>query len=256
VKMKSVALFFAVCVACAVVFGDDAPEDLFPCSFRMTTRVTVSNTDGELLATSINEIIRDNGDFWAWKSDFEGNEFVRSIIPDHQWSLIWRSDLGKSFRHDIPTQKCYVSTDVPTPYKWIESKTYGIVWFDERVEYEGKEAILYTAVGVGSYNNIDFESTASFYVLAEDRTLVHINGTLSASHKQIEVVFRTDSLYFEHNKPIDPKTFVIQPPCPEYSAPSDPSDNFKKKCYNSSGASQFVSIFALLLAVLAALMSF
>jgi len=255
--MKAIALVFAVCVACAVVFGEDAPADLFPCSFRMTTRVTISTRDGAVLATSINEIIRDNGEFWAWKSDFEGNDFVRTIIPDHQWSLIWRPDVGKSFRHDISAQKCYVSSSLPTPYKWIESKTYGIVWFDELVEYEGKEAILYTAVAVGTYNNkIDFEGTASFYVLAEDKTLVHVNGTLTASHNTIDVVFETNSLYFEHNKAIDPKTFVVQPPCPVHPAPAEPSEDFQKKCYRSSAASQFVSVVALLLAILAALVSF
>jgi len=144
--MKATLISLVVFALCALVFSDDAPDPLFPCSFRMTCHVSVTSKDGEELASSINELIRDNGDYWVWKSMFKGNEFISAIVPDHEWSLIWRPDLSTSFRHDINTQKCYQDPTQLTPYKWVESKTYGIVWFDEPVIYDGKEATCFTGV--------------------------------------------------------------------------------------------------------------
>lgn len=257
--MKCFAVLCAVCALCAIAFADDAPDVLLPCAFRMTAHAVVKSVDGEELATSINEIIHDNGDNWVWKSEFSGNEFIQAFLPDHEWAIIWREDLGKSFRHDLKTQKCVVATDIPTPYKWIESKTYGIVWFDEPVMYDDKEATLFTAVAAGSRAGVDFEAVAAFYVRNSDRSIVHFNGTVTAAHKEFDIIIESTSLSFEHNKAIDPKFFVVSAPCEAHEAPKDPSDDFKKKCYKQSGSSASIasmSWLALIVAILAALLNF
>jgi len=255
--MKFAALVLAVSALCVIALADDAPEVLLPCAFRCTARVSVYSADNELLGTAIDEIIRDNGDFWSWKSQFTGNEFVQYFLPDHEWSMVWRPDLGKSFRHDIMKQKCEVRTDIPPPYKWAENKTYGIVWFDELLEYEGKEATLFTAVAAGNRAKIDFEAVANFYVINEDRTIVHMNGTITGAHREIDLRFEATSLSFEHNKAVDPKIFVVSAPCPLNPAPAEPSDTFKNKCYKENGASMMtVSWLALLMVIIAAFLKF
>jgi len=256
--MKCLALIFVACALCALTFADDTPAALNACSFRLTAHIEVTSVDGDVLAKSLNEIIRDNGDHWVWKSDFEGNEFISSIVPDHEWAIIWRPETGKSYRHDIMAQKCYESTDLPTPFKWIESKTYGIVWFDEPVWYYGEEATLYTAVSSGAYGKYKFETTAAFYVTNKDQSLVHMNGTVTANNKEIEVYFSSTALSFEHNKEINPNVFAVQAPCTTVDPPSEPSDEFKKKCYHASSEASFtvVSWLALLMALVASLLYF
>jgi len=255
--MKYTAIVVALCALCALVLADDAPEVLFPCSFRLTTRVVVTSVDGEELATSMNETIRDNGDYWVWKSQFSGNQFISTIVPDHEWSIVWRPDKGMSYRHDINAHTCYNSTNLPTPYNWIQSKTFGIVWFDELVNYNGEPATVYTAVSAGTYGRYDFEATASLYVINKNKTIVFMNGTVTAQHREIDVIFRSTSLSFEHNKAIDPKFFAVSAPCPIINPPSEPGDTFKKKCYNTSSAAvTTISWFALVMALLVALMNF
>jgi len=255
--MKAIFALFAVCALCAVTMADDVPAVLQACSFRVTAELKVVTVDGEELASSINEIIHDNGDYWVWKSSLTGNDFMKTIVPDHEWAITWRQDMGRSFRHDIMAQKCYNSSDTPTPFKWIESKTYGILWFDEPVWYDDKEATLYTAVAAGMYGKIEYETETSFYVTNDDGNLVHVNGTLTAESKGLEVYYTTTRLSFEHNKPIDPATFAVSAPCPLIDAPEGPDDTFKEQCYHESGASfATMSWLALLVAVVAALLNF
>jgi hypothetical protein len=224
----------------------------------MTAHAVVKSVDGTQLAETMNQIEHDNGDNWAWKSEFTGSEFIKSFFPDHSWSIIWRDDLKKSFRHDFHTQKCTVATDIPTPYEWIQSKTYGIIWFDEPIEWEGQEATLFTAAAAGSRAGIDFEAVAGFYVLNKDQTIVHFNGTVTAAHKEIDVIIEATSVSFEHNKRVDPKNFVVSSPCEAHAAPPDPTPEFMETCYHTkSGASiAGMSWLALLVAVLAALLNF
>jgi len=256
-EMKNVIVVLALCALFALIMADDPPECLFPCSFRMTSHMSITTKDGEELATSINELARDNGDYWVWKSKFSGDEFIRSIVPDHEWSIIWRPDNGTSFRHDINLRTCFASHDLPTPYKWVESKTYGIVWFDEPAQYDGQDATLYSAVTLGNYSGYEFEAEAHFYVLNEDGTLVHVNGTVSANHGEIDLDFRTISISFEHNKPVDPRSFVVSAPCELHGVPESPSATFKEKCYHTSGSSVVsVSWLLLVVAILVTLLSF
>jgi len=255
--MKFTAVFVAVAALCAIAFADEVPAALMPCSFRLTAHISIYDADGTEIASTVNEIMRDNGEYWAWKSEGHGDEFVQAVLPDHEWSIIWRQDLGLSFRHDIKTQSCTESSDTPTPFKWIENKTYGLMWFDELVDYEGKEATLYTAVAAGSRSGYDFEAVANFFVINADNTLVFINGTATALHQGIEVSFKSTRLYFEHNDPIDPRMFAIQAPCNLHGSPQGPSDAFKEACYHTSAAvSTAASWLALLVALFAMLLNF
>jgi len=156
--MKSLA-FVALFALCAICFAEDAPDLLYPCSFHSNFKLNIRNMDGEILATSMNEMLRDNGDFWVWKSSFTGDEFMKSIVPDHAWSITWRPDIGRVFRHDMMDNRCYNMSfkEQPLPYDWIQSKTYGIVWYDEMVEFNGKECYLFTAMIVGKYSTYDYE---------------------------------------------------------------------------------------------------
>jgi len=256
--MKSLAVI-ALFALCAIAFADDAPEVLFPCAFSWTMSVSIRNTEGEELATTMNEISHDNGDYWIWKSEFTGNDFVHSFVDDHQWSIIWRPDTGYAYRHDLMARKCYKSTfaNQPTPYNWIQSKTYGIMWFDELIDWNGKAATLYTAVGVGNYASMDFETEANFYVLNNEKQLVHFNGTLTAHQRDIKLVFESKSLSFTHNSMIPPKTFAVNAPCEQVASPAEPSEDFKTKCYQKSGASSLaISSLAVLIAIIAAFLSF
>jgi len=242
-----------------VLHRDDAPEAIYPCSFRLTANMEVRNEDGDVLATSMNEMMRDNGDYWVWKSQFSGDEFIKSIVPDHEWSIIWRPDTGYAYRHDIVAQKCYKSTfeKQPTPYNWIQSKTYGIMWFDELIEYEGQEATLYSSFGVGSYGSMDYEIESNFYVINKNQQLVHINGTVSAAKQGIKLFFESKSLSFEHNTEVPLKSFAVSAPCDLVASPAEPSAEFQLKCYGKNAASFLsVSWLALVVAILACLLNF
>jgi len=259
-KAAVLAVVFALC---AVAFAEEAPEVLFPCSFRFTFNAEVRNKDGEVLATTRDEIARDNGDYWFWKSTLEATDpFLSSVVPDHQWSIIWRPDAGDkgmSYRHDFMTQKCYAATfeKQPTPYNWIQSKTYGLMWFDERVMYNDMDCTLYTAVGIGNYGGFDYESEVNFYVNNKDATVVHFNGTVMAAKKQIDVVLVATDLEFVHNEPIPVKDFAVQPPCPIVNPPSAADKDFQAKCYeNGSTSMQTMSWLVLLVAILVYLMDF
>jgi len=253
--MKTATLIFSVCVLCALTFA--ATPDVFnACSFRLTAHMVVKSPDGDELGSAINEIIHDNG-YWTWNSQFEGSEFTKNILPDHEWSIIWRRDNGYSYRHDLNTHRCINSTEVPTPWNWIESKTYGVVWFDEPVWYNDQRATLYTAAAAGSYSQYEFESTTGFYVTDDDQNIVDINGTVNINHGEIVLVLQTQRMSFEHNKPIDPRKFAVEAPCPIMDPPAAPDESYQKQCYHQGGASlATISWIALLMALLAALLNF
>jgi len=255
--MRTLAIV-ALFALCAIAFAEDAPEVLLPCAFRLTLDMNVHNAEGETIATSMNEIMRDNGEYWIWKSSFKGDEFLQSIIEDHEWSITWRPDTGLAYRHDITNQRCYITTvdKQPTPYNWIQSKTYGIMWFDETVEFQGNESTMYSAIGVGSYHNIDFELAANFFVRNSDQQLLYVNGTFDAHKKEVKLFFESKSLSFDHNMQIPVKNFIIQAPCDQVSAPGEPSADFKAQCYRSSASALALSWLAVLVALLAVLMNF
>jgi len=218
----------------------------------------VYTADGTKLATTINEMARDNGDYWMWKSSLKGDG---TLVPDHTWSIIWRPDLGRAFRQDLTANHCYNTTfdKQLLPYDWILSKTYGILWFDELIDYEGKEATLYSAAGVGNYGGMDFETQVNFYITNEDGQIVNINGTLTAHNQGIEVFLVTESLSYEHNIEIAPKTFSMGKfrECGPVDLPAEPTAEWKGKCYEkSSSASITLSWIAVLAALLAILMNF
>jgi len=250
--MKSFAIF-ALFVLAGIAFAEDAPVDLLPCSFRLTLKMNLRNKDGDVLATSLNEMMRDNGEYWVWKSNFEGDDFIKTMIPDHEWVVIWRPDTEKVYRDDILAKKCYTYTfaQQPTPYEWFQSKTYGIVWYDEAVKYADQDCILHTAIVVGSYSGIDYECEANFYVSTSSKNLLFINGTLVAKKKGIDLVFDSSNLDVEHNKMIDPNSFIVNAPCEAVAAPSVPSEDFQKKCYSqqSGVAALTISWISLLLAL-------
>jgi len=256
-KYTAVVALFALC---AIAFAEDAPEELLPCSFRLTLNIAVRNLDGDTIANSRNEIMRDNGNYWVWKSQFDGDEFVQSLVPNHEWVITWRPDVSRVFRQDYTSGvNCYNYTfaQQPLPYDWIQSKTYGIVWYDEIVNYAGKECNLHTAILVGSYSKMDYECEANFYVSRSDGDIVHVNGTFSANKKEINLVFDAVNLFFEHNIPIDRKAFAVNAPCKPVGLPPEPSEEFKKKCYNQgSGSMLTVSWISVLIAMLIALMNF
>jgi len=262
--MKNIVIV-ALLALCVAVFGEDAPEALLPCSFRMTANFDIHTEDGESLATSMNEMARDGDGFWLWKSQFTGTELVQSLIPDHEWSIIWRPDVkpeqgGTSFRHDMKTNKCYAypySVQL-TPYDWIQSKTYGIMWFDELVNFGGKEATSYSGFAVGTYSGHDFEVQVNFYVTNSDKQVQKINGTISVDKGEIKVIVESTSISFDHNTPIQPKLFVVNKPCEAHGVPAEPSADFKKKCYiDDSGCSMLtISWMTVLAMLLIALLNF
>jgi len=259
--MRALA-FLALFVLCVAVFGEDAPEALLPCSFRMTANFNLHTEDGETLATTMNEMARDGEGYWLWKSQFTGSELVQSVIPDHEWSIIWRPDVnpeknGTSFRHDMKTNKCYAYpySQQLTPYEWIQSKTYGIMWFDELIDFDGKEATQYTGFAVGSYNTYTYEIQVNFFVTNSDKQVVKINGTISINKGEVKVIVESTSIAFDHNTPLKPSLFAVSKPCEPHGAPAEPSEDFKKKCYiQDSGSSMltfsWLAILALLLVAL------
>jgi len=262
--MRTIAIvaLFALCVA---VIGEDAPEALLPCSFRMTSNFNIHTEDGETLATSMNEMARDGDGFWFWKSQFTGSEFVQSLIPDHEWSIIWRPDVkpeqnGTAFRHDMKTGKCYAYPYKVqlTPYEWIQSKTYGIMWFDEMVDFGGKPATLYSGFAVGSYSGHDFDVQVNFYVTNSDLQVQKINGTISVDKGEIKVIVESTSISFDHNSPLKTNLFVVSKPCEPHAAPAEPSEDFKKKCYGSGSGSSVLTVswLAILAMLLIAVLNF
>jgi len=251
----------ALFALCAIAFAEDAPDELLPCSFYATFKMVVRTEDGEELATSMNEIIRDNGDYWLWKNDLNGNAFIQSMIPDHSWAIVWRPDVNRAFRIDYSEKgnNCLNLSleQQPLPYDWIQSKTYGIVWYDEIVSYQGRECNLHTAILIGNYRGkADFEAEANFFVSRTNGNLLYVNGSLQANKKEIDVVFESQNMYFEHNKEIAPKTFAVAAPCNPLDPPSGPSADFKAKCYHEGSAVLSLSWFILLAALLIALMNF
>ena len=92
----------------------------------------------------------------------------------------------------------------------------------------------------------------------KDQSVVHFNGTVTAAHKEFDVILEATSLSFEHNQRVDPKFFVISKPCEEHPAPADPTPAFMEKCYNITGSASIagMSWLALLVAILAALLNF
>lgn len=255
--MKSLAIV-ALFALCAICYAEDAPSLLFPCSFHTNFKITIRTLDGEVLATSLNEMLRDNGEFWVWKSEFSGSDFMKSIVPDHSWAITWRPDVSRVFRHDILDNRCYNMSikEQPLPYDWIQSKTYGIVWYDELINFKGQDCYLFTAVVVGKYYNYDYEIEGNFYVTAADKKLVYINGTASAKKGEVQVLFEADNVFFEHNIMIPTKSFVVNAPCPAVAAPADPSDSFAATCYQGNGYVLTVSWVVLLVAMLVALLNF
>jgi len=254
--MKSLVIV-ALFALCAIAFADSVPEALLPCSFRLTVDFDVNNEDGETVTTARNEMIRDNGDFWLWRCKFDG---LDPIVEKRTWEIIWRPDNNTVYRNDLEAKHCYKMSfeQQPLPYDWIMSKTYGVLWFDELVDYDGKEATMYTAVGVGSYYGMDFETSVNFFVTNEDQQIVSINGSLQAPKEGIKLFVVTKSLSYDHNMPVDASTFVISAPCnPAVPAPDEPSADFKAKCYGTGAASVItLSWIAVIVAMLAALLNF
>jgi len=252
--MRNFLLVVALCALGALVFADEVPSVFMACSFRAVAHMNIVTVDGEVLAKTMDEIIHDNKDYWVWKSQMAGNEFIQSFLPDHEWSITWRPDMNVSYRQDFMTHKCSVSAEIPTPYEWVESRTYGIGWFDEPVKWEGKDGTLYTAVASGHRAGFDFELLAGFYVV--DGSVVYINGTVTGAHKEIEIAFYTTAISFEHNKAIDPRVFAVNAPCDKIDPPPEPSDDFKLLCYRSAASIASFSWLALLVALFAALLRF
>jgi len=255
--MKSLA-FFAFFALCTICFAEDAPELLLPCSFHSNFKLNIRNMDGEILATSMNEMLRDNGDYWVWKSSFEGNDFIKTLVPDHAWSITWRPDLKRVFRHDMMANKCYNMSyaDQPLPYEWIQSKTYGIVWYDEMVSYGGQECYLLTALIVGKYSTFEYELEGNFYVSTADNNVVYVNGTVSADKGTVQLRFDPENIFFEHNVPIPTKSYVISAPCPSVAAPAEPSADFAAKCYGQNNGYMLTVSWIALVAMLIALLNF
>jgi len=253
--MKTASLIFVACVLCAIAYAD-IPDIFQACSFRLTTHMVFKSPDGDELGNSINEIVHDNG-YWLWNSQFQGTQLISSILPNHEWGIVWRRDNGHSYRHDIDLQKCIDSTDVPTPWNWIESKTYGVVWFDEPIWIGDREGTLYTAAAAGAYGKYEYESISNFYVTNDDGNVVDFNGTVNVNNGEVEIILQTTRMSFEHNKPIDPRNFAVEAPCPTMDPPEKPDEAYQKQCYHKSGASlATISWVALLVALLAALLNF
>jgi len=252
------AIFVGLALLCCfAAAADDTPDtpDFVPCSFTVLFNSEVYNTEGTLVASSKDRIIRDGDlDFWRWDSDFTG---VPGIIDAQKWIVIWRPDLNASY-HDYGN-KCVKNNGrkemAPRLYQWLYEKTNGINWFTNIGTYDGLPCnIYYSHFYVNQYKTT---MTVEIYTLQSNGALLLINGT--AKNDKIDLRFDMDVEFFEQHEEVLPIYFMPAAQCSDTPIPAAPapSDDFDKKCYhfggNSMGARSVVSWVAVLLALVAAI---
>jgi len=232
--------------------------DFFPCSFHGEFHTRVMNKKREVVATSIDQVYHDNGDYWRWDSNFK-NDF--GLIPSHDWIIIWRPDVHMAY-HDLGAECILNDGDAsmtPLPYDWFLLNTNGISWFALPGTWEGMPVYIYHS----KYFAKDYAATCvtDIYVLKDDESWVLINGTLQTDDGLIDLTFSMDVISFEHNTPLKTSLFIPSPHCPNATlakkAPADPSSDFKKSCYKSrtsAGSSVVSSLATVLLFLLASLL--
>jgi len=257
--MRTVFAVVGLALLCCFAVAEDSPDtpDFVPCSFTVQFYTEVTNTDGEVVASSRDRFIRDgDNDLWRWDSDFTSN---LPIIESQKWIVIWRPDLNVSY-HDYG-DKCVKnngrSTMAPRVYQWLWEKTNGINWFTNVGTYDGLPCyIYYSHFVVKQYKTT---MTCEIYTLKSNGALLLINGT--AKSDSLDLRYNMDVEFFEQHEEVLPTYFMPAAHCSEtpIAAPPAPTAEFDKTCYgivggSSMGVRAVVSWVAVLLAIVAMIM--
>jgi len=248
------ALALAAVAAVASATASIVPE-FCPCSFHGEFHTRVLNQDRQVIATSRDHIYFDNEQYWRWDSDFSG---VPGVIEAHQWIITWRPDMGCTF-HDYG-DKCLKNDDrpepPPAPYEWLLRNTNGISWFRLTGTWEDMPVYIYHATFTIN-NRFSANVTTDVYVLQDDLSLVLVNGTVKSSKLLLDLTYHMDTVAYEHNVQIQPNFFIPSAICANgtiFSAPPEPSEDFKNSCYESAGSVALASWVALLLLLVAVML--
>jgi len=209
------------------------PYDFMPCSFQFTT-LTHVYSGGTQIATSEDAVYRDHDNLWRWESEFSG---LSGLFDPHVWVIVWRPDNGASYHHQLLTGTCLknngASKMYPYPYEWVESKTDGIEWTMDDCIFDDQPAYKYTAKAKST--RYKFVAEANLFAYKKNGQFVFGNGTLQSN--MIDLELRIDVEQYVTRTPLPPKLFQTSKPCPETSAPADPSKDFARLCYRSSTSS-------------------
>jgi len=252
--MRAIVLAVALAALCSFVASQEDLPEFFPCSFSVSFNSEITNLQGEIVATSIDRLIRDGEqDLWRWESDFTG---LPGVLDPQQWIVIWRPDMNVSY-HDLG-EKCIKNngrkTMAPLPYDWVLEKTGGMTWFRNVGTWEGAPCYIYhTTFVVKEYQTT---MTADVHIL-KSGALVLVNGTAKSDKYGLDLKYSMDVQYYDHNQEFLPTYFIPAGHCTNGTpipAPSPSSAEFQKQCYGNFGAHAVASWAMVVLLLVAALL--
>jgi len=256
--MRSLFVAVALALLCSFATAQEDLPEFVPCSLNVLFHSTVLNRQGEVVASSVDRVIRDNEhDIWRWDSDFTG---LPGVLDPQKWIIVWRPDLNASYL-DLG-EKCVKGDGghlnmLPLPYDWLLEKTYGITWFRNIGNYEGLPCYIYHA----KFFVVDVETTMTtdIYVLQNDGSLLLINGTAQSDKFGLDLIYAMEVQYYDQHQEVRPTYFIPAAHCTDgvpVPAPPASSDAFVKSCYGEDSSmgvravASWVAVVLLLVSVL------